>query len=213
MRSRSVRCRATRTREAGITLIEMLIALSVIAVAFLTLALAQVNSLRATARSQLLTESKAAANVVLEQTSAEVLKAVTLLTCSTDPLCDQEDSVNGVSRYLSFKFIDYYHYCAPGAWDDGLRSVYRAQTSLPTILDTQVSACSGTQTVDTIQVDWSISSPTATGMSEEGVLDITVTATHPQGTNITVGNTITCYDVYPAPKKETPKPCPEPEVP
>lgn len=201
------------SRQEGITLIEMLIALSVIGIAFLTLALAQVNNLRATARSQLLTEAKAAANVVLEQTSAEVLKAVTLLTCSTDPLCDQEDSVNGTSRYLSFKFIDYYHHCAPGAWDEGLRTVYRLQTSLPTVLDTQISECSGTQSVDDVQVDWSISSPTTSGMSEEGVLDITVTATHPQGTSITMGNTITCYDVYPAPKKETPKPCPEPEVP
>lgn len=200
-----------RTQE-GITLIEMLIALAVIGIAFVALAMSQVNSLRATSRAQLLTTVKGVANVALETASAEVLKAVTLSSCSTHPLCDQEDTYNGANRYLSFKFIDYYHYCAPSAWDEGLRVSYRPQGTSATPSDDEVASCSGTATIDSVEVQWLISSPTATGMSEEGVLDITVTATHPLGTSLTVGNTITCYDVYPAPKKETPRPCPAPEV-
>jgi len=200
-----------RQQQAGITLIEMLIALAVIGIAFTALAMSQVNSLRATSRAQILTEVKAAANVALETASAEVLKAVTLTSC-TDPLCDQEDTYNGTSRYLSFKFIDYYHWCAPSAWDEGLRTSYRSQVSSATPANNEVANCSGTATMDSVDVEWSISSPTATGFSEEGVLDITVTATHPLGTSLTVGNTITCYDVYPAPKKETPRPCPAPEL-
>jgi len=35
-------------------------------------------------------------------------------------------------------------------------------------------------------------------------------ATHPRGPRVTVGRRITCYDVYPSPTHDRPRPCPEP---
>lgn len=202
-------------KSQGLSLIELLIALAIISIAFLALALSQVSSLRASTRSQLLTSVKSAGNLVLEQVSAEVLKTVALsglTTCDSANLCDQTDSSTGTKRFLSYKFIDYYHYCASGSPSSGLRNTFRSQVSgVPS--DSQVAQCTGTVTVAPNTVAWSVSAPPSSGYDAEGVLDITVSVSNPQGSGITLGNTITCYDVYPAPKKDTPRPCPDPELP
>ncbi|HEX7039610.1 MAG TPA: type II secretion system protein [Trueperaceae bacterium] len=207
-------------RQAGITLLELLIALAVISIAFMAFAFSQLQSLRSTSRAQVLTEVKAAANLALETISAEVLAAVPLSDCTTSNFCDQTDVVNGVTQNLSFKFIDYYRWCAPSSYREGLRTYFRTQSTpsgggLPTPSATQIGPCAGSATIDGVDVDWSIAPPaTVSGaLDTEGVLDLTVTATHDLGQTLTIGSTITCYDVYPAPKKETPRPCPETQLP
>lgn len=196
-----------RRRTDGLTLIELLIALAIIGIAFLALALSQVNHLRASSRSQVLTTVKTAANQVLEQQTSLVLSAV------KDGASSLVDLTQDDGTTLSFKFVDYYHFCDSGANTAGLRTSYRTQASAQANEDNHIGECSGTTTVDNTTVDWSIGPPTSyASYDTEGVLDIAVTATQ-NSISLTVGNVITCYDVYPSPKLGTPKPCPDPETP
>ncbi len=198
--------RGARTR--GLTLIELLIALAIIGIAFLALALSQVNQLRASSRSQVLTTVKTAANQVLEQQTSRVLKALSVTSGSS-----WEDLVQAGGDSLSFKFVDYYHYCTTGANESGLRTDYRTQDATQADSANHIGACSGSETVDNTTVDWQISPPTSyASYDTEGVLDIVATGTQ-NNITLTVGNAITCYDVYPSPKLGTPKPCPDPETP
>lgn len=203
-------------RTAGLSLIELLIALSVIGIAFFALAMSQVNHLRASSRSQVLTQVKTVANKVLEQKTSEVLKAVTVTSSSS--LFDQDDPETGTS--LSFKFIDYYVTCRTTTLSEEMRSsaVYRSTATgvsgfaLLVPADDKISPCSNTLSQDGVDVTWSVTADNGVP-SGEGVLDIAVTATSAKaGTTLTIGNTITCYDVYPSPKKNAPKPCPDPAV-
>ena len=198
-------------RQSGLTLAELMIALAIIAVAFLALAMTQVNHLRASSRSAVATQVKTSANHVLEAVSADVLKAIDVGATST--YYDQVDTQSG--QHLSFKFIDYYGRCAPSANHAGLRTTYRSQITdgEPPVADAAMLECTGSTTDGPVSVDWSIGPPTSvTPYDSEGTLDVTVTATS-QGITLTVGTAITCYDVYPSPKKATPKPCPVPAVP
>ncbi len=179
--------------SSGLTIIELLIALVLIGVAFFALALTQVTALRASSRTGTATEVKAAANGKLEELMAEVLKADIVGAGSS--YWDQYDSVSG--KDLSFWFIDYYYSCPNVVIPQAGRTALRGGV-----------ACSGTETSGEITTSWALSG--GSGVLGEGVIDIVVTATHAQGGGVTLGDTVTCYDVYPSPTKDTPVPCPVP---
>lgn len=167
-------------RQHGFTLAEVLIALAVIGIAFGALALVQVANLRASVSARLLTDTKAAANVVLEELMAQVLVTRT------------------VGGTLQFDFNDYYWSCPT--------PVTPPPGALPVIMP---RTCSGTRTVGDVTVAYSIRGES--GVLGEGVLTISVTATHNQGgQTLTIGDRITCYDVYPSPTSTAPAPCPTP---
>lgn len=167
-------------RQQGFTLAEVLIALAVIGVAFGALALVQVTNLQATVAARLLTDTKAAANTVLEELMAQVLATRT---------------VGGV---LQFDFNDYYWSCpTPQSPPAG---------ALPVVIR---RTCTGTRTVGDVTVVHSIRGES--GVLGEGVLTISVTATHNRGgQSLTLGDRITCYDIYPSPTATAPAPCPTP---
>ncbi len=190
-------------RSSGFSLPEMLIALAVIAIAFGALALVQVANFRASSRSTLATNVKAAANRVLEQRMAEVLAVDTYP--STDPHgCDagHADESSG-TEYKCYRFVDYYWSCpAPKPSDADSEAGRTIRTETCTAVDQPYT---GDASID---VSWSIAG--GSGVLGEGLLTVTVTATHAQGASITLGDAVTCYDVYPSPSVTAPKPCPEP---
>lgn len=169
-------------RQQGFTLAEVLIALAVIGFAFGALALVQVTNLRATVSARLLTDTKAAANVVLEELMAQVLATRT------------------VGGELQFDFNDYYWSCpTPVSPPPGALRVVTPRERF----------CTGTRTIGNITVDHSIRGES--GVLGEGVLTISVTARHNQGgQTLTLGDRITCYDIYPSPTATAPAPCPTP---
>jgi prepilin-type N-terminal cleavage/methylation domain-containing protein len=168
-------------RQQGFTLTEVLIAVAVIGITFGALALVQVTNLRASVSARLLTDTKAAANIVLEGLMAQVLATRV---------------VNGVRQ---FDFNDFYWSCPtpvqplpPGA--------------LPVVTWRD---CTGTRTIGDVTVAHSIRGES--GVLGEGVLTVTVTATHRHGgQTLTLGDRITCYDIYPSPTATAPAPCPRP---
>jgi len=198
-------------RQSGLTLAELLIALAIIGIAFLALALTQVNHLRASSRSAVATQVKTSANHVLEAVSADVLKAINVDPTSS-PYYDQVDTQSG--QHLSFKFIDYYGRCAGSSNQAGLRTTYRSvSTGQPPVANDDMLACTGSTNDGPVAVSWDIGPPTSvTSYDSEGTVDVTVTASD-KNITLTVGTSITCYDVYPSPKKATPKPCPTPATP
>lgn len=177
----------------GLTLLEVLIALAVLGIAFATLLTSQVGSLRASAQARFASDTKAYAIQVLETLSAEALKTETVSAGS--PYKDEER--NGIHR--SFYFVDYYYGCPTRitpSMDSGIRTTLRSVT------------CSGQQSSESIRADWDYIGEG--GRFGEGVLTVVVTATHLRGAQVTVGRRITCYDVYPSPTHDKPRPCPEP---
>jgi len=196
----------------GITLVELLIALAILAVGFSALLYSQVYNLRASSGARTASETKAAANQVLEQKMAEVL-VVQIDDTGATPLgstnqitntayIDESNATlsgkNGVKQ--SFFFTDYY-------WSCPTVQTPPAGTLLPGRTLRSV-ACSGSTTLNGISVNWRVAG--LSGVMGEGVLDVVVTATHPRGATITVGNRVSCYDIYPSPSANAPKPCPTP---
>ncbi|MGQ9735841.1 MAG: prepilin-type N-terminal cleavage/methylation domain-containing protein [Thermaceae bacterium] len=182
----------------GLTVVELLIAIAVIGLAFSALLSSQLSSLRTSAQARYASDAKAFAVEVLERKSAEVLRVETVPP--TSPYLDEEDTGR------SFFFIDYYYGCPtpvtppPGS---SIRPNLRRME------------CRGTEVNPAgIQADWAIlgesSAPNPWGVRAEGVVTLVVTARHPQGPQVTVGRRVTCYDVYPSPTHDKPRPCPEP---
>lgn len=172
--------RTLGSRASGFTLIEVLIALAVIGVAFGALALSQVNNMRASVTARLATETKAAANQVLEGLMADVLVTT------------------GAAPNLTFAFNDYYWSCPT--------AVTPAAGAMPVATS---RTCTGTTSVGDVTVTHAIAG--LAGVRGEGVLGITVTATHAhRGQTLTIGDRVTCYDIYPSPTSTAPEPCPEP---
>lgn len=171
-----------RIGRAGFTLIEVLIALAVIGIAFAAVALIQVNNLRASTSARLATEVKAAANVVLEQEMGLVLSTM----------------VNGITGLKQYAFNDFYWSCPTAVTPSGgALAVVTART------------CTGSRTIGGVTVDYSIRGES--GILGEGVLTVTVTARHSLGKQaITIGDRVTCYDIYPSPTSLAPEPCPVP---
>lgn len=164
-------------RSRGFTLIEVLVALVVISVALGAVAFSQVNNTRASITSRLTSETKAAANQVLESVMAEVLVTT------------------GVAPNLDFAFYDFYWSCPD------------IPAGAPA--DVTSKTCDGSRAVGDVAVDYSITGES--GVRGEGVLTVTVTAEHTLGgQRLTIGDRVTCYDVYPSPTSTAPAPCPEP---
>ncbi|MDX2006501.1 MAG: prepilin, partial [Meiothermus sp.] len=187
------------------------IALAVLAVGFTALLYRQVGNLKASTQSKLNTQVKAAANRVLEQKLAEVLvvqmddtsatPAGSSNTISSSSFVDESSATvfnrSGVKQ--SFFFVDYYWNCPEAQTPptgSGVRSSFRSVT------------CAGTESVDGISVSWNIRAQS--GFTGEGVLDVVVTASTPGGGRLTLGSRVSCYDIYPSPSANAPKPCPTP---
>ncbi|HEX7005090.1 MAG TPA: prepilin-type N-terminal cleavage/methylation domain-containing protein [Trueperaceae bacterium] len=184
----------------GLTILEVLVALSVIAIAFLALAMAQITNLKATVRTQAITELKAAANVVLEEKMSDVLRADSY---ETEPaaydLADEYEE--GMIRYLRFWFLDYYYGCSSRPVPSGLRALD----------ETVVCYDEDSDRFENIEITWQLKGREQ--IEGEGLLDIIVTATHDSGSSLTIGDVVSCYAVYPSPSSEVPMPCPEPADP
>jgi len=172
-----------RRANHGFSLVEVLIALAVIGVAFGALALTQITNLRASTTARTATDVKAAANLVLEGQMALVLATRT------------------VSGNLQYDFNDYYWTCPSvvNPLPSGALPVVTART------------CTGSVTVDDVNVAFRIAGDS--GILGEGVLTITVTAVHSaNGQTLTIGDRVTCYDIYPSPTSTAPEPCPVPRA-
>lgn len=170
-------------RDAGLTLVEVLIALVLVGIAFVAMALVQTNNLRMTTNARLTTEVKTAANQVLESVMSEVLDT------TPDPTV-----VPGGRR---FAFNDFY-------WSCPTHLTPPSGVTIPLR-----PACTGTRTFGDVSVDFAVSGDS--GVTGEGVLTVAVTATHTRGgQQLTLGDKVTCYDVYPSPTSLAPQPCPTP---
>ena len=186
----------------GLTILEVLVALSVIAIAFLALAMAQITNLKATVRTQSITDMKAAANIVLEEKMADVLEAEVVNSSQEYDIEDVYEDSDEVehTRYLRFWFLDYYYGCSTRTPP----SPFRTLRSVDCQPDTPES-------FENISVDWEYVG--RSGLDGEGLLDIIVTATHDSGASLTIGDVVSCYAVYPSPSSEVPMPCPTPADP
>lgn len=180
-------------RDDGFTILELLVALALIAIAFFALAMSQLSDLRATARSRASTEIKASANRSLETLMASVLKVDSVTV--GDALDDTRLQETPQGR--RFWFIDYYFQCPTAVTPTG------ARTTLGSV------ECSGSEEADGIGTAWTIVGEN--GTLGEGSILITVTSTSGQtGSSFTLVDRISCYDVYPSPKSTAPEPCPVP---
>jgi prepilin-type N-terminal cleavage/methylation domain-containing protein len=189
-----------RVRHAGFTLIEVLIALAIVGVAFAALGFVQVTNLRTSTTSRVVTETKNAANQVLEQLLADVLETESCV--STESWCDDTGTY--------YVFNDYYWSCPP---EEPLPSP-DTDISLG-VRDDLREECEGTMRMSTpsdheVMVAYVLAGQP--GIAGEGVLAITVTARHTAatGVNLTIGDRVTCFDVYPSPTSQAPAPCPVP---
>lgn len=167
--------------QRGFTLPEVLIALVIITIAIGSLALVQVNNLRSSVTSRLATDTKVAANQTLELLMADVLR--------TDPKADPTRPAAD-----DFAFYHYYWTCpTPQTPPSGPAAVQQT--------------CRDKTTIGDVDVAWVIRGES--GILGEGVLSITVTAEHKQRQQrLTIGDRVTCYDVYPTPASTAPEPCP-----
>ena len=177
----------------GLSIIELLIALAVIAIAFFALAMSQLSDLRATTRSRAVSEVKASANRMLETQMAEVLKVDTVTP--GDILDDTR--LNDTPQGRRFWFIDYYFSCPDVQTPTG------ARTTLDSV------SCESSSTEGDITTSWTIAGES--GTLGEGSILLTVTSANGiTGSSLTLSNRISCYDVYPSPKATAPEPCPAP---
>lgn len=174
----------------GLTLMETLIALAILGIAFSALLMSQIGNLRSSTQARWRSEAKAAAIQVLEQRISEILR----IEPSADPRYQDKGSD-------SYWFIDYYYGCPtkvnpPSSTRGGSQSNLRAVT------------CSGAQSIGDIATSWSVAGEA--GRLGEGLIAVQVTATHPRGPSVALLDYVSCYDVYPSPTVDTPIPCPVP---
>lgn len=185
-------------KPRGISIVELLVALAIIGIAFVPLVLSQLSSLRASAQTGLASQVKAAATAELERQTALVLQVES--PPSNNNLRDD------ISANKSFYFVDYFHTCPNPAIS--LPSPAPGNSSR-TALRTSINCDNGSgTTANLITTRWSVTRES--GILGEGLLTITVTATHSRGPTITLVNRISCYDVFPSPTSDAPAPCPNP---
>ena len=187
-----------RQRSVGFTIIEVLIALAVVSVALLALSASQITNLRASTVARTGTDTKAAANRVLERVTASVLVT------------------KGPATARLYDFNDYYWRCPaddpqepPVAFALPLQSGFvEPCTGTFFVRDTGI-VTSAVDAANDIRVTFEIRGEA--GIVGEGVVSISVTASHPRtNQTLTIGDRITCYDVYPSPSANAPDPCPVP---
>jgi len=181
----------------GISIVELLVALAIIGIAFVPLVLSQLSSLRASSQTALASQVKAAATAELERQTALVLQVES--PPSNNNLRDD------ISANKSFYFVDYYYTCPNPAIPLPPPSSNSSRTALR--LGINCNNGSGT-TNNLITTRWSVAREP--GMLGEGLITITVTSTHSRGPTLTLVNRISCYDVYPSPTADAPAPCPTP---
>lgn len=191
------------SRQGGFSLIEVLIALAVISIAFASLSFVQLTNLRASTTSQLATEVKTAANLVLEDLLARVLEVDT--TPSAGGHVDEKTG-------FAYRFNDFYWSCPEftGSIPSGRLDI------TPEFIALQASddQCEGERTLGNVTVAFEIRGLSLDPIARrpgEGVVEIVVTATSAVGgAPLTIGDRVTCYDIFPSPTNDTPAPCPAP---
>lgn len=177
-------------RSKGLTFVEVLLALTIIGIAFGAFLLSQVSSLTTDARTRNITDTKAVAVRVLEQVMGTVLRVDSVTNAGV-----LDDDPSSVGR--RFWFIDYYYSCPTVVTVAGIRS------PLATVTCSQTA-----QTTTEVSTTYTIRG--ASGIDGEGLLEVEVLATHVRGASVRVNGMVTCYDIYPSPTKDAPAPCPFP---
>ncbi|WP_279231542.1 type II secretion system protein [Thermus thalpophilus] len=169
-------------RGKGLTIVEVLIALAILGVAFGALLLNQLSSLRTSTRMRLVTEIKSTLSQVLEAQAASIV------------------AKNGAS-VAPFNFYDYYWGC-PSPVANAQSIVGRPLNSV---------ACTGSTTLGRVRVAWTISGeggiPGEGVILLQAAASIPSLANSPR---VTLVKRVSCYDVYPSPTKDAPAPCPTP---
>ncbi|WP_119341277.1 prepilin [Meiothermus hypogaeus] len=184
-------------KPVGISIVELLVALAIIGIAFVPLVLSQLSSLRASAQTGLVSQVKAAATAELERQTALVLQVET--PPSSNSLRDD------ISANKSFYFVDYFYSCP----NPPVALPTPSSNSSRTALRSGISCDNGSGTTNNqITTRWSVARES--GLLGEGLIIITVTATHSRGPTVTLVNRISCYDVFPSPTSDAPAPCPTP---
>lgn len=176
-------------RKSGLTLVETLIALAIVGIAFGALLMSQLSNLRASATSRYATDAKAAAVRLLEELSGTVVKSEIL----TPPSPYIDDPKTG----RSFYFVDYYYGCPTGVAPPSALRGGNANNLRPV-------ECRGENQQESTTLKWSIFGES--GLLGEGVVTVVVTAEHRRGPRVTLGRRVTCYDVYPSPPRTSPPP-------
>jgi prepilin-type N-terminal cleavage/methylation domain-containing protein len=166
-----------RGRQSGLSLIEVLTSLSVIAIAFSGFIFGQVGNLKLSSNARARTELKAQAIRVIEHVTANVLKGNNSVGSSSKPL-----------------FNDYYSVCQSGL------------TSAPAGMRILLTDCQGELENSTYTIVSGANDTPGDLYQSEGILTITVTTTI-NGNTFTLGNRISCYDIYPTPTVDTPDAC------
>lgn len=175
---------AAHTR--GLTLIEVLIALAVLAVAFTALAQSQILNLRQAVNTGTQSETKATAVRAMETLQQATLQS-------------QEITLSTGVKVRAYAYTWYWLNCRASALTPG------STTYLPTNASTL--SCTpnlGAGVTGKIEAQ--------SGVMGEGLLKISVTAVNQSNTTVktTLADVLTCYDVYPVPTSDTPAPCPSP---
>lgn len=187
--------------KSALTLIEILVALALIGIVFAALAALQVQTVRASATARDVTQVKAEANRLLER----ILDVTTGVSTSTNP---------GLTDYA---FSDYYVVCILEGDATAISNAYPGYVATDFDLDVP---CGDTDSGSTIgftaearmNSDWSINPVPGGGVLAEGVMLLSVTTVHDDGSPaVTLGSAITCYDFFSGANAEVPEPCPVPQ--
>ena len=167
----------------GFTIIEVLIAMAILGIAFTALLMNQLSNLRTTARMRMVTEIKAALTQVLDSKTAEILAK----------------TGNSIT---DFTFYDYYWGCPT--------DVSGASTIIERPLNSV--ACEGTSTTGRVQVTWTIAGESGLEGEGLILLTATGAVSNvPNSPRVSLVRRVSCYDVYPSPTQDAPAPCPKPE--
>lgn len=169
----------------GLTIVEMLVALAVIGIALVVLAQSQILNLQQSARARSQTDLKASLVAGLEYVEQAVLTYERVPGVFTTSGAPQN----------AYAFSWYWNNCG----GTPIGGVY-----LPS--NAATLQCSFT-VPDSVASGVTVTIRATTGHQNEGLLNIVVTGTR-QRESASLFNTVTCYDVYPAPTRDRPVPCP-----
>lgn len=178
-------------RQAGLTILETLIAIAVLGIAFSALMMSQLSNLGASVRARSVSVVKVDATRVLETLTAAVLKF--------NKNYDEVLPSGATETRKGYWFTDYAYACPTSS-----------TTAAPSgrTLDPPPTGCSGTDNNAATgnRTDWEVARQP--GLLGEGSLLIKVTTSNGKGAAMTLVNRISCYDVYPSPSTTVPLPCP-----
>ena len=180
-----------RLRTQGLTLPEVLLALTIIGIAFTAILSVQLGSFRSTAQTQNLSILKAATIRVIEDLTTTVLNSDPTLTASSNPLTQSRASYFG----------DYYWGC-PTLSTSTTNPLLTPVSGVTPIRITQAD-CQGTSG----NTAWTIEGES--GLAGEGTVLLRATATDANtGRSFSLTSRVSCYDAYPIPQVTAPASCP-----